>query len=107
MRKGFGHLKAHPIVNKNPITVHGRFRVFLLGIEKEFYVVPSKQEMLDNLETAINARMTGGTVQSYSIGGRNIQYISLSELLKLRDQLRKEIAAGKNTTTYAKFNNPT
>jgi len=69
-------------------------------------VAPTKQEMLDSLETAINARMTGGAVQSYSIGGRNLQYISLSELLKLRDQLRKEIASGKDTTTYAKFDNP-
>lgn len=67
---------------------------------------PSKQEMLDNLETAINARMTGGAVQSYSIGGRNLQYISISELIKLRDQLRKEIAGSKDTTTYAEFDNP-
>jgi hypothetical protein len=66
---------------------------------------PTKQEMLDNVENAINARMTGGAVQSYSIGGRNLQYISLDELLKLRDQLRKEIAAG-GATTYAKFDKP-
>jgi len=77
-----------------------------LGIEKEFYVAPTKQEMLDNLETAINARMTGGAVQSYSIGGRNLQYISISELIKLRDQLRKEIAGSNDTTTYATFDNP-
>lgn len=69
-------------------------------------MAPTKQEMLDNLNTAINARMTGGAIQSYSIGGRNLQYITLSELLKLRDQLRREIAGGKNTTTYAKFENP-
>lgn len=69
-------------------------------------MAPTKQEMLDNLDTAINTKMTGGAVQSYSIGGRNIQYISLSELLKLRDQLRREITAGKDTTTYAKFDNP-
>ena len=67
---------------------------------------PTKQEMLDNVEIAINARMTGGAVQSYSIGGRNLQYISISELLKLRDQLRKEIAGGKTNTTYAGFDNP-
>jgi len=67
---------------------------------------PTKQEILDNVELAINARLTGGAVQSYSIGGRNIQYISLSELLKLRDKLRQEIAGAKGTTTYAKFDNP-
>ena len=68
--------------------------------------VPTKQEMLENVETAINARMTGGAVQSYSIGGRNLQYITLAELIKLRDTLRQEIAAGNSRTSYAKFENP-
>jgi hypothetical protein len=78
-----------------------------LGNRGVFIVsAPTKQEMLDNVEIAINARMTGGTVQSYSIGGRNLQYISLAELIKLRGQLRKEIASGKETTTYAKFDDP-
>jgi len=68
---------------------------------------PTKQEMLDAVENAITARMTGGAVQSYSISGRNIQYYSLDELRRLRDQLRQEIAAGKSGgTTYARFDNP-
>lgn len=67
---------------------------------------PTKQEMLENVETAINARMTGGAVQSYSIGGRNLQYITLAELIKLRDTLRQEIAASSSRTSYAKFENP-
>lgn len=67
---------------------------------------PTKQEMLENVETAINARMTGGAVQSYSIGGRNLQYITLAELIKLRDTLRQEIAVGSSRTSYAKFENP-
>lgn len=67
---------------------------------------PTKQEMLENVETAINARMTGGAVQSYSIGGRNLQYITLSELIKLRDQLRREVAALGGATTYAGFKDP-
>jgi hypothetical protein len=67
---------------------------------------PSKQEMLENVENAINARMTGGAVQSYSIGGRNLQYITLSELIKLRETLRQEIASGSSRTTYARFDNP-
>ncbi len=68
--------------------------------------VPTKQEMLENVENAINARVTGGAVQSYSIGGRNIQYIGLEELRKLRDQLRREIAGSGGTTTYASFGRP-
>ncbi len=65
----------------------------------------TKQEMLDNVETAINARLTGGAVASYSIAGRNLQYISLSELMKLRDKLKAEVAGTKQTTTYAGFEN--
>jgi len=67
---------------------------------------PTKQEMLDNVETAINARLTGGAVQSYSIGGRNLQYIPLQDLYKLRDQLRREISGSGGTTTYASFGSP-
>ena len=67
---------------------------------------PTKQEMLENVETAINARMTGGAVQSYSIGGRNLQYIPLQDLYKLRDQLRREIAGSGGATTYVSFGRP-
>ncbi len=67
---------------------------------------PTKQEMLDNVETAINARITGGAVQSYSIGGRNLQYIPLQDLYKLRDQLRREIADSGGTTTFVSFGRP-
>ena len=68
--------------------------------------VPTKQEMLDNVETAINARITGGAVQSYSIGGRNLQYIPLQDLYKLRDQPRREIAGSGGATTYVSFGRP-
>lgn len=66
----------------------------------------TKQEMLDNVENAINARVNGGAVQAYSIGGRNIQYIPLPDLMKLRDQLRREIAGSGGATTYAGFGSP-
>ena len=66
----------------------------------------TKQEMLDNVEAAINARIIGGAVQSYSIGGRNLQYIPLQDLYKLRDQLRREIAGAGGATTYASFGRP-
>ena len=68
----------------------------------------TKQEMLENVENAINARMAGGAVQAYSIGNRNLQYISLSELIKLRNQLKAEICTesggGRN---YAGFGDST
>lgn len=54
--------------------------------------VPTKQEMLDAVNTAIQAIMTGGAVQSYTISGRNMQRMSLSELTKWREQLQNEIS---------------
>lgn len=67
---------------------------------------PTKQELLDNVETAINARLTGGAVHSYTIGDRNLQYISLNELIRLRDKLRREIAGSQTRNSYAKFDKP-
>jgi len=66
---------------------------------------PTKQTILDNVETAINAIMSGGAVQSYNISGRNIQKYSLTELMNLRTQLKKEINAESSTsaTNYAGF----
>jgi hypothetical protein len=61
------------------------------------------KELLDKVEAAITARLDGGAVQSYSIGGRNIQYIGLSELIKLRDELRRNLSVSGGKTTYAEF----
>jgi len=68
----------------------------------------AKQTLLDNVESAIDTRLTGGAIQSYSIGNRNLQYMTLSELTKLRDQLKAEIAAeqGMSTRTYVQFERP-
>lgn len=69
---------------------------------------PTKQEMLDNVETAINNILAGGAVQSYSINGRNLQRFSLQELMNLRDQLKKEIAAARTepTRAFGSFSRP-
>ncbi len=67
---------------------------------------PTKQEMLENVETAINTFINNGAVQSYSIGGRTIHRSELPGLLELRKQLRREIAGSGGTTTYASFGRP-
>lgn len=66
---------------------------------------PTKQTILDNVETAINAIVSGGAIQSYNIAGRNIQKYSLTELRDLRSQLIREINAESSTskTNYAGF----
>lgn len=68
---------------------------------------PTKQQMLDALETAIYNRMVGGSVISYSIRGRNIQYMQLGEMRKMRDDLKKEIASERSGShgarTHIKF----
>jgi len=67
---------------------------------------PTVKEMLENLEIAINKKLAGGAVQSYSIAGRNIQNEPISELFKIREKLRQEVRAGRGSTTYVRFDNP-
>ncbi|MBN1869387.1 MAG: hypothetical protein JW847_02270 [Candidatus Omnitrophica bacterium] len=67
-------------------------------------MAPTKQEMLDNVETAINA-LVGGA-ESYSIGGRTMKYRQIDELRRWREQLKREITSGGDNTTYAKFEDP-
>ena len=67
--------------------------------------------MLTAVNDAINARLSGGAVASYSIGGRNLQYISLQyislkELMDLCAQLQQEIADELGTRNYASFVRP-
>lgn len=64
-------------------------------------------EMLVKVNEAITAYLNGGAVQSYSIGGRNLQRTPLSELYKIRDRLERRIAASTGSlTNYASFENP-
>ncbi len=60
-------------------------------------------QMLAAVEAAINARLTGGAVQSYSIEGRNLQYTNLTELYKIRTKLKAEVASETGTRNYVKF----
>lgn len=68
---------------------------------------PTTSELIELIDKAIATRLRSGAVQSYSIGGRNLQYMTLSELRNLRADLSKQIAAqnggGRN---YAKFVSP-
>lgn len=68
----------------------------------------SASTQLTAVETAIEARLAGGAVDSYQIGNRNLKYVSLKELYDIRDRLKREISAAtaNASTTFAKFNNP-
>lgn len=68
---------------------------------------PTTSELIELIDKAIATRLRGGAVQSYSLGGRNLQYMTLSELRSLRADLGKQIAAEKGGgRNYAKFVNP-
>ena len=74
-------------------------------VEEE--TTPTTNELIELIDKAIAARLRGGAVQSYSIGGRNLQYMTLSELKNLRTELNELLAAGKGGgRNYAKFVNP-
>ncbi len=65
---------------------------------------PTKQEMLDTIETAINGLSSG--VKSYTIGSRTVTYRDIAELKQMREQLKKELSPHTGRTTFAKFGNP-
>jgi hypothetical protein len=65
---------------------------------------PTKQEMLETLETAINALSSGA--KSYTINGRTKTNYDIDDLKKMRDQLIRELSGRKSNTTYARFDNP-
>lgn len=62
--------------------------------------------LLAKVNSAINALLNGGAVQSYMIGGRNVMYMSLDQLQRLRDTLKKEVAASSRNRTYGAFAEP-
>jgi len=66
--------------------------------------VPSASELLSVVENAINSLLSNRPIQSYSIGDRNIRYLSLKELYELRRQLQAEVAAENGQLiTYPDF----
>jgi hypothetical protein len=74
--------------------------------EPEFETDP--EALLAVVNNAIAARLSGGAVAAYSINGRNIQYISLSELRQMRQELQAQVSAAKgNARTFVSFKNPT
>ncbi len=63
-----------------------------------------KQAALDALNTAIDAIISGGAVQEYTINGRSVSKTPLPDLFKYRDQLTREIAvAAGNPRAFVKF----
>lgn len=42
------------------------------------------------VNAAINVRLVGGVVESYEIDGRNIRYVSLTDLFEIRRGLERE-----------------
>lgn len=63
-------------------------------------------ELLTKVNAAISARLNGGAVLSYMIGNRNVMYMSLEALIKLRDQLMKETRVTTRTRAYGRFGVP-
>jgi hypothetical protein len=66
-------------------------------------------ELLTLVDAAICARLSGGAVASYSIGNRNLTYMSLNDLCDFRRDLQAEVqaglaeSAGGGLHTYADF----
>lgn len=54
---------------------------------------------LTAVETAITNRISGGAVKRYSTGdGRQLEYMDMEQLLKLRDRIKRELYPNKTRT---------
>lgn len=71
-------------------------------------MAPTDQTILDNIKTAINNILVGGAVKSYSIGGRDLERMTLKELEDLRSiyESRVNSATKNRTRTYGSFTRP-
>ncbi len=66
--------------------------------------ISTTAQMLDQVKRVISAKLSGGAVDAYSISGRNIQYMSMPDLLALKRDLEKQFAAENGgSRNYAKF----
>ena len=67
----------------------------------------TNQQILDAVNDAILARVTGSAVKSYSIAGRSLTSYNISELKELKKFLEDEISRANSRTTprraYAGF----
>jgi hypothetical protein len=84
--------------------VHGGGGLFYWAKKECIVSAPTKQEMLDAIETAINGLSSG--VKSYTINGRTMTYRDIADLKQMRDQLKKELSPTSDRTTYASFKDP-
>jgi hypothetical protein len=105
-----GTWKFQALVN-GPTPLHGDTASIefqpLFGPIVATITAATDAEMLVKVNEAITAHLNGGAVQSYTIGGRNLQRTPLTELYKIRDRLERRIAQGLGPlTNYARFENP-
>ncbi len=63
------------------------------------------QQIIDALNDAILAKIQGNVVQSYSVNGKDIKYMSLDQMRKFRMELQTEISAstGGGSINYVDF----
>ncbi len=54
------------------------------------------ETMLTLCETAIEARLTGGEVEEFSIGGREVKKIAIAELRRMRSSYAEEVRRLRN-----------
>lgn len=65
-------------------------------------------ELLEAVNDAIYALLTGGAVKKYTIGTRSLEKMTLEELRAFRRDLMREDSAGSSTrrTNYVTFDDP-
>lgn len=64
------------------------------------------EALITKIDAAIEAIIDGGAIQAHEINGRQVTRYSLDQLVRLRDQYKKQLTASKgpqrNLTTFGK-----
>lgn len=63
-------------------------------------------QILDALNDAILAKIQGNVVQSYSVNGRDIRYMSLDQMRAFRRELMAEYGRSQGARNYVQFEDP-
>ena len=94
LARGLGKQLLLTALSNTQLVVVSSLSKQLLSIQEilvHLTIAHAQRVDLEKVETAIRTLATGGMVQEYTIGGRNLKRYKMGELLQLRDNLKAEV----------------
>lgn len=90
-------------VYKGTLIIYPNYQALTSGLNGQEVDATSKaprrpasaQDILDKILIAIEEKLSGGAVSSYSVEGRSFQHMSLMDLEELKDKYKREISRSR------------